>query len=88
MACSRKFYKTVYKVEILSEEPTELMDLDEIAQAISDGPYSGNCYKDSTDEVDGPSMAKLLEDQGSSPEFFQLDSEGNDLDEDEDEDGQ
>ena len=29
--------------------------------------------------VDGPTMAKLLLNQGSDPDFFQLDDDGNDV---------
>lgn len=34
-------------------------------------------------EVDGPTIAKLLDKQGSDPEFFGLDMDGNDLEEEE-----
>ena len=78
---SRKFYRTVVQVEVLSEEPfQEGMSLYDLASAIDDGGYSGWITLPVQDEVhNGKEMAKLLKKQGSDPEFFNLDSDGNDL---------
>jgi hypothetical protein len=82
MTSKRKFFRTVVTIEILSEdEPFDTDDLGAIAGAIDSGPCSGSVKVVSVDEVDGGHMAKLLQEQASDPEFFQLDSEGNDLEE-------
>jgi hypothetical protein len=77
----RKFYRTVVHVEILSEEPIpEGTTLEKIAHEIRDGDWSGSLdMTTSNQECDGAEMARLLMDQGSATEFFQLDEGGNDF---------
>lgn len=77
----RKFYRTVIKVEILSEEPyPESADMHQVANDIDDGDCSGQAITIVENQVvSGKRMVKLLENQGSDPEFFQLDENGNDL---------
>lgn len=78
----RKFYKTVLKVEILVEdEPLEWSDLKDVAYAISQGDCSGIVKEVSTKRLSCKRAAEELIAQGSDPEFFQLDSSGNDLSE-------
>jgi hypothetical protein len=75
----RKFYRTQVTVDILSDEPVgEITDLDEIHHQITDGGWSGQISITKTEEVDGPTMATLLRGQGSDPDFFRLDADGND----------
>jgi len=78
----RKYYKTVLRVVILSETKniTDNMDLYEIANEIDTGDCSGEVKTIEQSEVTPQVMAGLLEDQGSDPEFFRLDSDGNELD--------
>ena len=84
----RKFYRSVMRVEVLSEEPVTFYNLNEVAYAITDGDCSGLVTDEvENEEVDGPTMAKLLEAQGSDPSFFQLTEDGRDLDEDSEEGG-
>lgn len=81
----RKFFKTTYVVEILSEEPIPPdMDLKDVMAEAYDGGYSGDVKSEETVEVDGATMASLLTEQRSSPGFFRLTDDGNDMDMDDD----
>ena len=82
MASERKFYRTVFQVEVLSEYPiTTDMSLEDVFYEITKGDCSGVATMPVCESVDGPTMAMLLQAQGS-PEFFNIDEEGNELDED------
>lgn len=84
MSEKRKFYRTVIQVEILSEEPYEGDDLNTIASDTDTGDCSGQITDiERNQEVTGKEMVALLQKQGSDSEFFQLDAEGNDLEDDE-----
>lgn len=74
----RKFYRTVFTVEVLSEEEPEAVDLDVLHEQITDGPWSGVVEKGATETVGGKAMAKLLIEQGSDPGFFNLTDDGED----------
>jgi hypothetical protein len=76
----RKFYRTVIEVEVLSEEPYDPQTLGGIAHDIMNGDCSGQWEVKENMEVDGPTMAKMLQEQGSDPEFFQLTEDGEDQD--------
>ncbi len=85
----RKFYRRVFHVEVLSEEPINPeMDIDEVLALCSDGPCSGDIKFDEETEVDGPEMAKLLIAQRSDPGFFNLTEDGEDLEDEDGEDGE
>jgi hypothetical protein len=74
------FYRTVFRIEVLSEGPLpEDISLEDVAYEIMDGDYSGNIKRVSEDEVDGPTMARLLREQGSDPEFFRLTDDGQEV---------
>lgn len=89
MPSNRKFYRAVFHYEVLSEEPIEDMSLEDIDYECRDGHCSGAFFGEvDRTELTGPEMAKALQTQGSDPEFFQLDEEGNDLDADEDDDAE
>lgn len=77
----RKFYRAIFKVEVLSEEPFDDLhyDLHDIANSIDNGDDSGTFYMESNEVVDGTTAARLLAEQGSDPEFFNLDDKGNDV---------
>jgi len=75
----RKFYKAVFSIEVLSEEPIDEMSIDDIKYEITEGNCSGVITKSDTTELTGLEMAKALLAQGSDAEFFQLDDDGNDL---------
>ena len=84
MASKRKFYRTIVTVEVLSEEPylepVEDDDLQVLSYDIGVGDCSGRVNWGESQEVDGPTMARLLQEQASDPEFFGLDENGEDLD--------
>ena len=87
---SRKFYKTVVKVTVLSEDPLEPSSIEgigggcalsEIAYNITEGDMSGVVEIGETETLNGKEAADALVEQSSDPEFFQLDADGNDLEE-------
>lgn len=74
------FHRLVLELEILSEEPIpEDIQLAELAELITTGPCSGLITITKQGELCGKEMATALLAQGSDPEFFQLDDDGNDL---------
>lgn len=88
----RKFIKTEFKLVVLAEGQSLAgtmvsdLNLEQLHHEITEGSCSGIFELISEDEVSGPEMARLLIEQGSDPEFFQLSPEGVDLiDDDEDE---
>jgi hypothetical protein len=76
-----KFFKTVIQVTILSEDEPIGADLDlhQICDEITYGDCSGISKVISTEKLCGKRAAKLLIEQGSDPEFFNLDKNGNKL---------
>jgi hypothetical protein len=84
---TRKFYRTVIQVEILSESPYDSPEsLKQVDYDISEGHCSGDVtFVTLNEQVDGPAMAKLLLAQRSDPEFFSLTEDGEDIIEHEDE---
>ena len=80
----RKFYRSVVQVEVLSEEPLKeclLTDLDDLNYLTSEGDCSGDIkITVHNEEVNGPRMALLLQEQRSDPSFFGLTDDGNDID--------
>lgn len=77
----RKFYKTIFYVEVLSED-TPLEDVDslhDIAYAIDEGDCSGMVNNVKSVRLTAQKAAQALIEQGSDPEFFQLDKNGNEL---------
>jgi len=80
---NRKFYKTTLILEVLSDEPLGAMPLTDIVYHITEGDMSGDIVETSESAVDGAAMAKLLTAQRSTPEFFGLTEEGEDIDNEE-----
>lgn len=79
---TRKFFKTVVKVEVLSEDqPVRFDTLDGLHYNITEGHCSGVHNVESSEEVSAKVMAKLLQEQGSDPEFFRLSKDGKELEE-------
>jgi hypothetical protein len=81
MKSERKFYRAIVQYEILSEEPIGAMSLSDIEYETTDGHMSGHFLETKHEELDSVQMAAALQNQGSDPEFFQLDESGQDLDE-------
>ena len=73
------YHRTVLRVEVLSQEPLGDMSLERIAEEITTGDYSGRVSTVYAIEVSGPTMASLLTEQGSDPEFFGLDEHGQEV---------
>ena len=80
----KKLYKSVLKVIIISDEPyPDSVNLDHVKYDITDGHCSGILEWDTLNaEVVGAEAVKEMHEQGSDVEFFQMDEEGNDLEED------
>jgi hypothetical protein len=77
---TRRFYKQIFTVTVLSEDSPvdESIGLSDLGAYITDGDGSGQitCV---TEEIDAPTAAALLLDQGSEPEFFMLTEDGDDV---------
>lgn len=85
---TRKFYKTVIQVTILSEGPYVLDEVNNGAQlsAIAADIYTGPCVGDikiiaHNEEKTGKEMADLLVAAASDPGFSMLTDEGKDTEE-------
>jgi hypothetical protein len=81
MTSKRKFRRTVIQVEILSEgdEAYDPEDLGAVVADIATEGYSGAWEIARSEVVDGAEMATFLQEQATDPGFFQLDAEGNDI---------
>jgi hypothetical protein len=77
----KTIYKSVIIVEVLSDEPIcGDMLLHEIAEECETGDFSGkHYYKVCNQPIKGIKAAKAIIEQGSSPEFFQMDENGNEI---------
>ena len=76
----RKFYKTRYIVEILSEDPIPPeMDFKEVMLEAEEGGFSGQVTYKKTSTLNGKQTADALLKQNSSPEFFRLTPSGEDI---------
>jgi len=81
MPSKRKFFRTSFTFDVLSEE--EIPDGVEIANILrecAEGEYVCAGTSQEQKELTGPEMAKALEEAASDAEFFQLTPEGDDLD--------
>lgn len=74
-----KYIRTIIKIELLTEDRSALqiesLDLEQVVYEMTHGDASGKFTVESSIEVTGRKMAKLLKAQGSDPGFFQLDDE-------------
>ena len=77
----RTFYKTIIEFEILSEEPIGEVDLEQIHYETIEGRWSGRFLETSEKKLNGKQAARALIKQGSDPEFFGLDEDGNNVEE-------
>ncbi len=77
MPSSRKFFRTIVQVEVLSEDhPIKFDDLEDLNHGISQGDWSGKVEVVKSEPISAQRAAKLLMEQGSDPGFFQLDEKG------------
>jgi hypothetical protein len=84
MSKKKTLYRSVITLEVISEEPIpENMTLGDIHEECDNGSYSGiTDYLFKNKPIKGMRAVALVEQQGSAPEFFQMDSKGNDISED------
>ncbi|MEG7741739.1 hypothetical protein U2084_14975, partial [Listeria monocytogenes] len=76
---TRKFYKTIIQLEVLSEEPIpDEMDVAQIAFEATEGDYSMVDGERIQTILNGQQTADALKEQASDPSFFLLTEDGND----------
>lgn len=76
----RKFYKTVITTTVLSEDPYEYLGLVNLHHDIVNGDCSGTTNVATSKRLSRKDFVKELQEQGSDPDFFQLDDKGKDID--------
>lgn len=78
----REFYHTMLMVDVLSEGtiPTEMVP-DDILREMDSGEFVGRTKRIATIPLHRKDVVAATKAYGSSPDFFNLDAEGNDLDE-------
>jgi hypothetical protein len=74
----RKFYRTTFTIVILSEEPISDMELENLHYEVTDGHCCLRSMTSKETMLDGKQAARALFAAGSEPEFFQLNTSGND----------
>ncbi len=72
---TRPLTKTIIQVTVLSEEEYDPISLVGVAYDIGEGDHSGEWHVTQSTRLTGQQMAKELQEQGSDPEFFQIDEE-------------
>jgi hypothetical protein len=75
----KKLCKTVIIVEVISAEAFEFNDLSDIHYQIIAGYCSGDYRTSESTWLTGKEAADAVIAQGSYPEFFGIDEDGNDL---------
>lgn len=76
----KEYYRTVFFVEVLSEDPYNPNSLAAIARDILDGGMVGNWGEEYRLVLTGKEMADNLTQLGSEPGFFRLDKDGEKID--------
>lgn len=77
---TRKFYKKTIVIEVLSEDtPFDFTNMESLGWALTSVDLSGSVVKEEVQELSGEQAATALLEQGSDPEFFNIDKDGNDL---------
>jgi hypothetical protein len=77
----RKFYRCTTTITWLSEtHPGWAYDgsLESLSYALTEGQCVLHTHEEAAVEVDGPEMARLLDEAGSEPAFFMLTPDGQD----------
>ena len=73
------YQRTVIQVEVLSEDSYDYVSIKQLAFDITEGSCSGEVKVVRVEPLSGKEVAEALTAQGSDPEFFQLDSKGNEI---------
>jgi hypothetical protein len=76
----RSFYKTEVNIIILTEGSYDPISLDQLAHDATHGECSMVFTVEKSEQIDGPTMARLCLEQYSDPALFNLTDEGEDLD--------
>lgn len=79
---AKKIYRTIIRYEILTEEPiVDEVGLDDIAYQCAHGDWSGRWLpaEENGTELTGKDAVEAIKAQGSEPEFFNMDDEGNEF---------
>jgi hypothetical protein len=73
------FKRTVIQVEVLHTDDINIpqFSMSEVLYQIDEGECSGEIKVISSDEITGKQMAKYAKAQGSDPDFFGIDEDGN-----------
>lgn len=66
----RKFYRTIIKIEVLSEDPYDPETLQQVHYDIKDGDCSGQWSVVSSQQLNRHQVEQLLIEQGSDPSFL------------------
>ena len=84
MAKKKKIYRTLILLTVLSDRPIpEGMSLEDIDAECSEGEFTGKTEWQEVNKVlKGNEAANAVLGVGSSPDFFQMDENGNELNED------
>lgn len=82
MKTKKVLYRSVIQIEVLSEYPIpNTMSLDEIEDECNNGSFSGvHDWKIRNEKIEGLDAIKLTKAQGSSIDFFMMDEDGNEID--------
>ena len=81
----RKFHRTLFTVEVLSEEPIPEMELKDVLHRMDVDDFVGIWNREAAMELNANQVALYLYQYGSEPGFFQLTSVGEELHTKEDE---
>jgi len=78
----KQIYKTIIQLEILSEECIpDGTGIETIVHEMFEGDYSGESdWKETNTPIVGKEATKAIIAQGSNPEFFNMDNDGNEID--------
>ena len=68
---NKKYYRTVYRIEVLSDEPMpDMIDLDTIHYEVTEGQCSGMFLDSEVEVCNEERITDLLRKQGSDPSFL------------------
>ena len=71
MSSNKKYYRTVFKIEVLSDEPMpDIIDLDTIHYEVTEGHCSGMFLDSEVEECNKERIVELLKKQGTDPTFL------------------
>lgn len=75
----KTIYETTITVKVLHEDAFDYENLEDVHHAITDGDCSGSFETTGHVVLIGKEAVKAVEAQGSDPEFFMMDENGNEI---------